>query len=103
MNIFLFLSGQNNTYVSNVGYPVVAATGTALSCVYTVEYISHDICQLRLDFNDFVLPVGTNDLAVATTASFTAAGPSGNNPPVMGGTNTGQHSKGSMFLSLYVT
>ena len=52
---------------------------------------SDDICQLRLDFQEFSgFVVGGSG---ACTDTFAAAGQTGKNPPSICGTNTGYHSK----------
>ena len=64
---------------------------TAGSCAYTVNYAQSDICQLRLDFSMFdITDVSTTGVC---TDSFEVTGPTGRNPSVICGTNTGLHSK----------
>ena len=70
---------------------------TAGSCAYTVNYAQSDICQLRLDFAMFdITDVSTTGVC---TDSFEVTGPTGRNPSVICGTNTGLHSKYSAYLS----
>jgi len=82
---------HNNTYIGNVGYPTVLAAG-ANNCAYTVTR-DGEICQVRLDFQDVVLVVGTDGITTATGAggAIAAAGGSGHEPPNVSGELTGQH------------
>jgi len=77
---------QNRTYISNPSYPTTYSTSG--SCAYTVTPISTDICQLRLDFDNFDI---TETTAGVCTDSFAAAGPTSNNPNTVCGTLTTQH------------
>merc|ERR1712142_469467 len=81
---------RNSTYVANTGFTTTGNTGITAdtTCTYTINYINSDICQLRLDFQTFVL--AEND-ATAPKEGFTATGPTSGNPPVISGTNTGKH------------
>merc|ERR1719262_1542553 len=82
---------HNNTYIGNVGYPTVLAAG-ANSCAYTVTR-DGEICQIRLDFQDVFLVIGTNGITTAAGAggAIAAAGGSGHEPPNVSGELTGQH------------
>ena len=77
-------------------------------CRLTVCPCSDDICQLRLDFQSFIInqPEGVNTVSVAKvggkemydntqcqTDIFSVTAPGNNAPPVICGTNTGEHSK----------
>lgn len=105
---------ENCTYITNPGFPnTYSTTG---SCEWTVEKSSSDICQLRLDFTALVLNImPTNTInknsnygccgsscatiiivATIATDSFTAAGQTGVNPPVICGINSGYH----MYLEM---
>jgi len=87
-------------------------TSTALtaggSCSLTICKCSSDVCQLRLDFETFVLndPVTATDITVGPAAaaagsanrigncdtdSFSVTSPGSKAPPLICGTNTGQH------------
>jgi len=78
---------QNCTYIQNPSFPNTYSTSGA--CSYTINYIQSDICQLRLDFNMFdITDVATTGVC---TDSFTVTGPTGRNPSVICGVNTGQH------------
>merc|ERR1712141_488831 len=84
---------QNCSYVENPGYPTGLATATP-SCQYMVTRCSSDICQVRLDFKDFVLGqpavatgLCTDGLVVALGAGTAAR----EEPPRLCGTNTGEH------------
>lgn len=93
---------ENCTYFSS------SSISTGSSCSLTICKCSSDVCQLRLDFETFVL--NTPVTAVATTVgavgnadgsanrigncdtdSFTVTTPGGKAPPVICGTNSGQH------------
>merc|ERR1712109_174671 len=77
---------HNCTYITNPSYPTTyTTTGT---CIFTVTPLSTDICQLRLDFDDFDLVDATGG---ACTDSFTMGGPTGLNPMDLCGTLTGMH------------
>lgn len=79
---------QNCTYVTNNGYPTSITTASA-SIAYTVNYVNQDICSLRLDFTNFVLPItAATGICIGT---LTANGPSSRDPPALCGTNTGEH------------
>jgi len=96
----------------NCTYFTSSALTTGGSCSLTICKCSSDVCQLRLDFETFVLndpvtatdvtvgPVGANAAAVAGSAnrigncdtdSFSVTSPSSKAPPLICGTNTGQH------------
>jgi len=77
---------QNCTYIQNPSYPTTFSTTG--SCAYSVTPLSSDICQLRLDFDNFDITEASTGVC---TDSFTAAGPTGSNPMDLCGTNTGMH------------
>jgi len=81
---------QNNTYITNIGYPSVYTPSTTGSCVFTINKCSDDICQLRFDFHTFtgfsVASTGACTDSFAVTTSST-----GKSPPSICGTNTGYH------------
>ena len=54
---------RNNTYIRSPGYP--GATTTSATYTHTVTPISSSICQIRLDFNTFVI-AGPNTVYSAT-------------------------------------
>jgi len=60
---------QNRTYLRNSEYPTVASATTAVDISYTINKMSSDICQLRLDFVDFVIAGPANSLEVINGAS----------------------------------
>merc|ERR1712141_520675 len=62
---------ENRTHLRNAEYPTYATATAATSIVYTLKKMSSDICQIRLDFNAFVIggPVLTTELATANTAT----------------------------------
>jgi len=92
----------------NCTYFTSASLTTGTSCSLTVCKCSSDVCQLRLDFETFVLsnPVTATTVTIgpATAAagsatrqgncdtdSFGVTVPGGKSPPIICGTNTGQH------------
>ena len=92
----------------NCSYFISSGTVDAGECRLTVCPCSDDICQLRLDFQSFVInqPEGVNTVSVAKvggkslfdntqcqTDIFSVTAPGNNAPPVICGTNTGEHSK----------
>jgi len=82
---------ENRTYIQNPKYPT--AEGVSFSCTYTVNPVSSDICQLRLDFDFFDLTESTTTGSTygACLDSFTMTGPTGRNPMNLCGTLTGMH------------
>ncbi|CAK1554102.1 unnamed protein product [Leptosia nina] len=76
----------NNTYFTSPGYPAAFAGGQA--CNIIVNRCNNMICQLRIDFLDFVLAQPNGD-GVCNVDSLTITG--GNTVvPVLCGDNTGQ-------------
>jgi len=100
-------SCQGGSIAENCTYFTSSSLTTGSSCSLTVCKCSSDVCQLRLDFETFVL----NNPVTATTITVGAAGaggaatrqgncdtdyfgvtvPGGKTPPLICGTNTGQH------------
>ena len=79
---------ENNTYFSStVGY--------SSPCVFTICRIKEGICQIRLDFDTFVLTQPESSTTPKVTncidARFSATS-QGASIPVLCGTNTGKHS-----------
>jgi len=97
----------DGSIAENCTYFTSASLTTGSSCSLTVCKCSSDVCQLRLDFETFVLndPVTPTDITVGTagapgaatrqgncdTDSFGVTVPGGKAPPIICGTNTGQH------------
>merc|ERR550532_2642791 len=78
---------NNCTYVQNPSYP--SSYTTAGDCAYNVKPISSDICQLRLDFDNFDI---TETLATgACVDSFSVTTGSSRTYYTLCGTLTGQH------------
>eukprot|EP00095_Tigriopus_kingsejongensis_P003561 maker-scaffold877_size102761-snap-gene-0.12 protein:Tk03561 transcript:maker-scaffold877_size102761-snap-gene-0.12-mRNA-1 annotation:"PREDICTED: uncharacterized protein LOC100161421" len=100
-------STENCTYFESTGGEVGACRATVCPC-------SDNICQLRLDFDQFVIsgpstlsvdpvsiltkgqpdPAGANSVTAAgqcLTDTFTATDPGGCSPPSICGINTGEH------------
>jgi len=78
---------QNCTYISNPSYPTTYTTTG--SCSHAITPVSSDICQIRLDFDNFDITEAT--ATGLCTDSFSMTGPSGQNPLDLCGTLTGQH------------
>ena len=79
---------QNCTYIQNPSYP--SSYTTAGSCEYSVNPLSSDICQLRLDFDNFD---NTDDNDGTCTDSFTVTSGSSRDYFEFCGLFTDQHSK----------
>ncbi|XP_059096032.1 uncharacterized protein LOC131890653 [Tigriopus californicus] len=87
---------ENCTYVSNPNFPSAATPGM---CEYTINRICDDLCQVRLDFDNFQTssPPGQGAAAMQfgdcsiSGDTFTATSPIGVSPPVVCGTLSGQH------------
>ena len=82
----------NTTYIRNPSYPSSYTPSSTGSCTHTIDKVSDDVCQLRLDFQTM------SGFATSTTAglcsdSFAAAGQTGVDPPSICGTNTNYHSE----------
>jgi len=81
---------ENRTYLRNSAYPSYETATTAVSVVYTIEKMASDICQIRLDFVDFIIggPSVTTELitAAATTTCI--------NDNLVIATTSGKTSKG---------
>jgi len=89
----------------NCTYFTSSSLTTGSSCTLTICKCDTDVCQLRLDFETFVLnnPVtatattgGTGDptfsrVGNCDTDTFGITTPGGKSPPAICGTNTGQH------------
>ncbi|XP_063236070.1 uncharacterized protein LOC134538576 [Bacillus rossius redtenbacheri] len=81
------MTSQNCTYFVNRGFPSPqTATG---SCQLTINKAHPDICQYRLDFDQFVVagPEAVNH--VCSSDQFIVSG--GGRAPAICGTNTGNH------------
>jgi hypothetical protein len=65
---------ENRTYIRNSAYPSYETATTAVSVVYTIEKMASDICQIRLDFVDFVIggPTVTTELIAIQSATTCA-------------------------------
>jgi len=79
---------NNVTYIQSTNYPSTITTTAAKACTYDVKGASN-ICQVRLDFDHAVFHAPST--GTCTTDKFTVTSPSGTNPPVICGTNTGNH------------
>lgn len=62
---------ENRTYLRNKNYPSVTTATAALSIIYTIDKMSADICQIRLDFVAFTIggPVNSLENSVSNTAT----------------------------------
>jgi len=80
----------NTTYIRNPNYPSTYTASSASTCSYTVNKVSDDVCQLRLDFQTFSgFYTGTS--GACGVDDFEVSGQTGYNPPTICGTNTGYH------------
>jgi len=97
------------TIAENCTYFTSSSLTTGSSCSLTVCKCSSDVCQLRLDYETFVLsnPVTATTITIGPTGaaaagqgtrqgncdtdSFGVTVPGGKSPPIICGTNTGQH------------
>ncbi|KAF0303663.1 hypothetical protein FJT64_024384 [Amphibalanus amphitrite] len=77
----------NNTYFVNENYP--GSFDSTGSCQLTVQKLSNNICQLRLDFDSFVIaqPEPNNHLCQNDQFTVSGAAP----VPTICGINTGNH------------
>lgn len=60
---------NNRTHIRNTEFPGTAAATTAQTIVYTLQKMSSDICQIRLDFVVFLIagPANTGENVAGTT------------------------------------
>ena len=68
----------NTTYIRNPNYPSSYTPSSTGSCVYTINKVSDDVCQLRLDFQTFSGFVDVSTTGVCTDY-ITLAGKTGKN------------------------
>merc|ERR1712079_648100 len=77
-------------YIRNPNYPSTYTVSSASTCSYTVNKVSADVCQLRLDFQTFYgFYTGTS--GACGVDDFVVKGQTGYYPPTICGTNTGYH------------
>lgn len=89
---------QNCSFIANNGFPATISN-LSQNAVYNINPINNDICEYRLDFITFQLNPATTAqitgppmLEMGTCLdTFTVAGQAGRTPPVICGTNSGQH------------
>lgn len=62
---------ENRTHLRNSAYPSYETATAAVSIVYTIKKMNSDICQIRLDFSNFIIggPVLTTEAGASVTAS----------------------------------
>jgi hypothetical protein len=60
---------ENRTHIRNSQYPSYTTVTSSTSIVYTINKMSSDICQMRLDFNTFVIAGPTVSDQVYTAAT----------------------------------
>lgn len=82
-------TNQNETTFVNPGYPR-GDNGTD-TCQVTIEK-TPNVCQLRLDFEDFTL-AQPDENGLCTTDSFMVRTTVGERLPIICGENSGQHSE----------
>lgn len=93
---------QNRTLLRNAEFPSTTTATAATTIVYTLQKVSSDICQIRLDFIAFTLagPANSKETIVGTTLAqinhctndaITFAQSGGSAVPQMCGALTGEH------------
>jgi len=93
---------HNRTYIRNSEYSGVTTATTKVDISYTISKMSSDICQLRLDFVDFVIAGPSNSLETigasgapalthCTHDYMTITNGGGAEIPTICGANTGEH------------
>lgn len=62
---------ENRTYLRNTNYPSYETKTAAQSIVYTIDKMQSDICQIRLDFVDFIIggPVKSTEASAAYSST----------------------------------
>lgn len=93
---------QNCTYILNPGYPQTYSDTTALK--YTINKCSNEVCQVRLDFETFVIlgPADTTETnGGPCTDKVIISGTSGNKSPDICGVNTGEHGNFLLIFSAF--
>lgn len=60
---------ENRTYIQNPLYPNTETSGAGTTVTYTIAKMQSDICQIRLDFDYFVIagPANTREDGIAAT------------------------------------
>jgi len=81
----------NNTYIQNPGFPSAYTPSSTGTCVFTINKVNSDVCQLRFDFQTFTGFTVAATTSGACTDSFAVTGQTGKAPPTICGTNTGYH------------
>jgi len=62
---------ENRTHIRNSEYPSTATATATTSIVYTINKMQSDICQIRLDFTQFVIAGPANSLENVPASSGT--------------------------------
>jgi len=81
-------TSANNTHL------IQSSTTTSGAQTYTICPSSTDICSIRIDFEKFVMSAASTTAGIRGNCAddtLTITNPSGNNPPLLCGTLTGQH------------
>lgn len=91
---------ENRTHIRNPLYPSIETSGAGTSIVYTISKMQDDICQVRLDFENFVIagPSQTNEGGASDTLMSncrdtwtTVLTNTGAAAPILCGVMTGEH------------
>jgi hypothetical protein len=91
---------ENRTHLRNPLYPSIETSGAGTTIAYTISKMQSDICQVRLDFTNFVIagPANTEELAGSDTVNTncqdtltTTLTNTGAMVPVLCGVMTGEH------------
>ena len=89
---------NNCSYIQNPNYPSSESSG---ECSFNISPLNADVCQLRLDFDNFDI-TETAPITGACTDTFDVTSGSSRDYFALCGTLTGQHSK-FCLLRLYGT
>ena len=89
---------NNCSYIQNPNYPSSESSG---DCSFNISPLNADVCQLRLDFDNFDI-TETAPITGACTDTFDVTSGSSRDYFALCGTLTGQHSK-FCLLRLYGT
>lgn len=89
---------ENRTYIRNPLYPSVETATPSAAITYTIEKMQSDICQVRLDFDNFVIGGPSNSLESGVDGAvtnckdtLTTTLSSNFQVPVLCGVMTGEH------------
>ena len=90
---------NNCSYIQNPNYPSSESAG---SCTFNIKPLNSDVCQLRMDFDNFDL-TETSPIVGTCVDTFDVTSGSSRDYFALCGTLSGQHSKFTSFLRLLGT